>query len=261
MDTVQAVARMDCPASLSHDELSEGTLFCAASLHRFGLPVDYAKLEATVLPETCPCCTAPLWEPGLQATRADRIFAWQCHMGRCGGDGRRIHAHEVVKLALKRLVLSCSTPAGCVFPSASLLIEPRHLRQNNSRPGDLYAIGHGMHRKDSVMDLVIASGLQKSFLFPSSKSSDYVIRYAENKKFMVDLRSVGPIQNSATRRLIPLAQNHLGLRGGHFQAALKEFATFLVTKPTGCGLMQGPFALSLNGALRKILNTWGSRLT
>ncbi len=25
--------------------------------------------------------------------------------------------------------------------------------------------------------------------------------------------------------------------------------------------MQGPFALSLNGALRKILNTWGSRLT
>ncbi len=25
--------------------------------------------------------------------------------------------------------------------------------------------------------------------------------------------------------------------------------------------MQGPFALSLNGGLRKILNTWGSRLT
>ena len=25
--------------------------------------------------------------------------------------------------------------------------------------------------------------------------------------------------------------------------------------------MQGPFALSLNGSLRKILNTWGSRLT
>jgi hypothetical protein len=54
MATVHAVARMDCPASLSHDELSEGTLFCAASLHRFGLLVDYAKLEAVVPPETCP---------------------------------------------------------------------------------------------------------------------------------------------------------------------------------------------------------------
>ena len=52
--TAQAVARMDCPASLSHDKLSEGALFCAASLHRFGLPVDFAKLEASVLPETCP---------------------------------------------------------------------------------------------------------------------------------------------------------------------------------------------------------------
>ncbi len=153
---------MDCPASLSHDKLSEGALFCAISLHRFGLLVEFAKLEAFVLPETCPCCTAPLLELRLQVTRADHIFAWQCHMGRCGGDGRRIRAHEVVKLTLKRLVLSCPTPAGCVFPSASLLIEPRHLRQDSSRPGDMYAIGHGMHRKDSVMDLVINSGFQKS---------------------------------------------------------------------------------------------------
>ena len=218
--TVQAVARMDCPASLSHDQLSEGSLFCAASLHCFGLPVAFAKLDTWVLPETCPCCTAPLWEPGLHASRADRIFAWQCHMGRCGGNGRRTHAHEVVKLALKGLILSCPTPAGCVFPSAPLLIEPRHLRQDISRPGDLYAMGHGMHRKDAVMDVVIASGLQKSCLLPSSTSSDYVIRNVENKKFRNDLRSTGPIQNSATRRLIPLAQNHLGLRGGHFQAAL-----------------------------------------
>jgi len=110
------------------------------------------------------------------------------------------------------------------------------------------------------MDLVIAYGLQKSCLLPLSKSSDYVIRNAENKKFRNDLRFKGPIQNSATRRFIPLAQKHLDLRGEHFQAALKEFATFLVTKPDGCGLMQGPFALSLNGALRKILNTWGLRL-
>jgi len=120
----------------------------------------------------------------------------------------------VVKLALKRLVISCPTPAGCVFPSASFLVEPRHLRQDNSRPGDLYAIGHGMHRKDSVMDLVIASRLHKSCLPPSYKSSDYVIRNAENKKFKKDLRSTYPIHDFATRRLIPPAQNHLGLRGG-----------------------------------------------
>jgi hypothetical protein len=65
----------------------------------------------------------------------------------------------VVKLALKRLVLSCPTLAGRDFPSASLLIEPLDLRQDNSQPGDLYAMGNGMRRKDSVMDLVIDSGL------------------------------------------------------------------------------------------------------
>ena len=31
--------------------------------------------------------------------------------------------------------------------------------------------------------------------------------------------------------------------------------------PCGCVLLQGPFALSVNGVLHKILNTWGSRLT
>jgi hypothetical protein len=42
---------------------------------------------------------------------------------------------------------------------------------------------------------------------------------------------------------------------------LKEFATIPVTLPGGCSLLHGPFALSLNGVLHKILNTWGSRLT
>ena len=42
---------------------------------------------------------------------------------------------------------------------------------------------------------------------------------------------------------------------------LKEFATIMVTRPGGCSLHQGSFALSLNGALHKILNTRGSRLT
>ena len=42
---------------------------------------------------------------------------------------------------------------------------------------------------------------------------------------------------------------------------MKEFATILLTRPGGCAFLQGPFALSINDALLKILNTWGSRLT
>ncbi len=111
------------------------------------------------------------------------------------------------------------------------------------------------------MDVVITSALKQSCLLQATKGSDYAIRKAETVKFRADARSSGPIQSSSTRRLVPLALNHLGLRGGHFQAVLKEFATILVTRPGGCALLQGPFALSINGALLKILNTWGSRLT
>ncbi len=56
--------------------------------------------------------------------------------------------------------------------------------------------------------------------------------------------------------------NHFGMRGGHFNSILKEFATTLVTRPSlGFSFRVGPFALSLNGALGKILHTWGSVLT
>jgi hypothetical protein len=252
---------MDCPGSLAHAEMSEGVLFTCSMLHRFGLPYNYARLENSILPESCPCCSAPLWDPGLHPSRPDRIFIWQCHAGRCGGDGRRLQAHEVLKLAVKRLVLSSYTPGGSVYPAASVLIEPQHLRQDRSRPGDIFAIGNGLHRKDVVMDLVITSVLQQSCLPNAAKGSDFVLRTAEAAKFRKDARSCGPIQSSATRRFVPLAINHLGLRGGHFQALLKEFATTLVTRPGGCVLLQGPFGLSINGALHKILNTWGSRLT
>ena len=197
----------------------------------------------------------------MQSTRADRIFVWQTHLGRCGGDGRRHQAHEAVKLAMQRLVLSCPDPASSAFPKASILIEPAHLRQDKSRPGDIYAVGAGLYRKDTVMDVVVTSAMQKSCLSNTSKSSDYAIRKVENEKYRKDARFVGPIQNSSTKRFVPLAMNHLGLRGGHFNAALDEFATTLVTKPSGCPLMKGPFALSMKGALRKIMNTWGARLT
>ena len=87
------------------------------------------------------------------------------------------------------------------------------------------------------------------------------MRTTESVKFRVDARSTGPIQTSSTRRLVPLALNQMGLRGGHFSAVLKEFATILVTQPGGCDLLQCHFALSLNGVLLMIMNTWGSRLT
>ena len=111
------------------------------------------------------------------------------------------------------------------------------------------------------MGIVITSAMQKSCLLQSSKSSDFAIKKAENEKFMKCARSTSPIQNCATKRFIPLAMNHFGLRGGHFNATLKEFASLLVLRPSGCPLMKGPFALLLNGALRQILETWGSRLT
>ena len=105
------------------------------------------------------------------------------------------------------------------------------------------------------MDIIVTSTLKHSCHIHATKGSDYVIRAAESVKFRADARSTSPIQSSATRRLIPLALNHMGLRGGHFQALLKEYATILVTRPGGCSLLHGPFALSLNGALHKILNT------
>jgi hypothetical protein len=86
--TVRDVARMDCPGSMAHAEMSEGVLFTSSMLHRFGLPYDYAKLEDFILPETCPCCSAPLRDLGQHPSRPDRIFTWQCQAGKCGGDGR-----------------------------------------------------------------------------------------------------------------------------------------------------------------------------
>ncbi len=53
----------------------------------------------------------------------------------------------------------------------------------------------------------------------------------------------------------------MGLRGPHFTASLKELATQLVTRPEGCPLMKGPFALSHMRALKKTLHTWEARLT
>jgi hypothetical protein len=121
LHTVRAVATMDCLSSLPLDETSEASLLCAATLHRYNMSHDYAKLENLLLPETCSCCNAPLWDPSLSASREDRIFLWQSHLGRCGGDGRRHQAHDALKLAIKRLVLSSIEPVGLAFPKESVL--------------------------------------------------------------------------------------------------------------------------------------------
>ena len=123
------------------------------------------------------------------------------------------------------------------------------------------ALGRDVHRLDTAMDVVVASALQKSCLTSITKSSDIVLKAAEKTKFRKDLNSMKPIASSSTMRFIPLALNHFGLRGPHFQAALKEFATIVVTRPEGCALLRGPFALTLSGALHKILRSWGSCLT
>jgi hypothetical protein len=54
MDTVREVAGLDHPGKENIGEDSrEASLFCAVTLHRFGLPVDYARLNADTLPEMC----------------------------------------------------------------------------------------------------------------------------------------------------------------------------------------------------------------
>ena len=122
-------------------------------------------------------------------------------------------------------------------------------------------MGRGIHMKDTVMDVVISSALTKSCLHQQASSSDFVNHRAEKVKFNKDLNSNAHVQTSATRRLIPLAMNHFGLRGGHFSAALREFASILVNNPSGCKLMMGPFALNMTSAFHKILNHWGFVLT
>ena len=92
------------------------------------------------------------------------------------------------------------------------------------------------------------------------QSSDFVRKGAERAKFGRDRRSFNPILSSSTMHFVSLALNYLGLRGPHFQAFLKEFASIMVTKPEGCYLLKGSFALTHTGALHNILRTRGARI-
>ncbi len=55
--------------------------------------------------------------------------------------------------------------------------------------------------------------------------------------------------------------NKCGRRGPHFDAMLREFASLMIKRSSGCSLLQGPFALPPTVAMAKVLSCWGSRLT
>jgi len=80
-DTVKEVAKLDRPGFRNDENFSEATLFCAATLHRFGLPYGYAKLSSETLPEMCSCCKAPLWDPAVRGSRMEKIFALSMSFG------------------------------------------------------------------------------------------------------------------------------------------------------------------------------------
>ena len=78
------------------------------------------------------------------------------------------------------------------------------------------ALGRDVHMLDNAMDLVIASGLTKSCLASTCKSSDFVMKAAEKTKSGKDRNLVNPISVSSTMRFVPLALSHFGWKGPHF---------------------------------------------
>ena len=253
--------RPSLTSTFSHLDLSESTLYSASTLLLHGLPFDYDALQSVVPPDMCPECSTALTDPSRVGPLRERLFTWQTHMGRCGGDGRQTQVHDVVKLAVKRLALCNPDPRGVAIPPNQLILEARHLRSDASRPGDLYAPAGGLHAKDDAMDVVLCTALSKSCLLHSSSSSDFTLRQAENNKFTKDMRNAEPLQHSTTQRFIPLAMNQCGRRGPHFEAILREHASIMINRPSGCRLLQGPLAVPPTVALAKVLAVWGARLT
>ncbi len=150
---------MDRPANYEHTDLCESSLYNESTLNLHGLPYDYSSFRPDALPSFCPTCNVALTDPLRPESYHKRMFTWQSHLGRCGGDSRCLQAHAIVKLSLKRLALSNPDPGGIAIPSALLLIEPRHLRSDDSRPGDLYVMAGGSHAKDAALDLMISSSI------------------------------------------------------------------------------------------------------
>jgi hypothetical protein len=113
---VEDVAMADRPESMTHLDMSESILYSVSTLHLHGHPVDYATFESLDPFAACPVCIVALSDPLCPEPLQKRLFTWHAHMGRCGGDGMCLHAHEVVKLARKRLSLSNACLGGVVGP-------------------------------------------------------------------------------------------------------------------------------------------------
>ena len=133
---VKVVAMMDRQESMRHFDLSESILYSGSTLHLHGMSFDYASFECMEPIAACPNCRGALSDPLCHDPLHKRIFTWQAHMGRCGGDGKCLQAHVVSKLPITCLALCKPGPCGVATPSSALLIEPHHLRSDDSRPGE-----------------------------------------------------------------------------------------------------------------------------
>ena len=117
LEEMPSAATMDRPKKYSHLDLSEITLYSASTLRLHGLSFDYDALRLVKPLDACPICSTDVTDPLRHEPLHTRIFSWKSHMGRCGGDGRRTQAREVVKMAIKRLALCNHYPGGIAIPS------------------------------------------------------------------------------------------------------------------------------------------------
>ncbi len=91
---------MHRPPNYVHLGMCEGALYNAPTLDLYGLPYDNASFHTENLPACCPTCIATLIDPLMLEPKHLRMFAWQSHLGKCGGDERCLHAHEITKFSL-----------------------------------------------------------------------------------------------------------------------------------------------------------------
>jgi hypothetical protein len=93
---------------IKDENMSEGIVYNAAMLYKYGLPIDNAKQEDMRHVRVVVLHYGMTLE-GIDT--AERMCTWQCHMGRCGGDGRRLQARGVMKKYIK----SCTSNVHCLY--------------------------------------------------------------------------------------------------------------------------------------------------
>ena len=97
--------------------MCESTLYSAATLNLRGLTYDFGSLGPLNPPFCCPACNAAMTDRLHPESLHTRLFTWQSDLGRLGGDGMCLQAHEIFKLSLKRLAFSNADPGGAAIPS------------------------------------------------------------------------------------------------------------------------------------------------